>query len=606
MDAEVFPYLSLIPYFISALISLGIAGFAWQRRQVTGTKPFVVMVLSQALWTIGYICELINPVLPGKIFWDDVQFFASVIWPFSYIMFVMEFSGRQWRRPRLTWGLISIPFLLFSLLIITDSSHHLIRPESFLEPGVPFDNLVYKFSTTVIVIAVYAYGFIFAGIFLLVKSFIQAKNLYRKQIGLVLLGTMFPIVGTLLTFFDVTIIAQRDSTPLTFAISNIVIAWGLYRYGLFDIVPIARDLVVENMSDLVFVLDTQNRFVDINPATEEVIERRNGEVIGKPASKILVNWQHLLPLLDYDDELITDVEVVYEGDMYYFAVKVTPLYDNGGRLNGRLVVARDVTDMKLTEKRLQRYTGQLEDANQELRDLSVVKDEFVTNVSHELRTPLTNIKLYHDLLVRKPDRIDSYSGVLERETKRLETIIEDLLTLSRLDQNAGVIGFEETNLNQLVQQLVSDRKKLIKHLHIDVAVTQQEDLSIVMADASMITQVLSILITNSVNYTPEGGEILISTVDKQEQGERWVGFCVKDTGFGISEEDQAKLFTRFFRGEASRQQGNAGTGLGLAIAKEIIDRHDGKIEVESTGIPGGGTAVTVWLPIKTSAQSDRG
>ncbi len=594
MNVESLPY--LIPYFVSAFISLGVAYYAWQRRHVAGSKPFVIMVLSQAVWTCGYICELINTTLQGKVFWDDVQFVASAIWPLMFFAFVCEFSGRYWRRPRLIWSLLILPIGFFLLLLFTDSNHHVVRPESILVPGIPFASLFYEFSPAVLITAVYIYGLIAAGIYVLISSFAQAHSLYRKQIALVLIGTMFPIMGTLLTVLGVSFSAQRDTTPLTFAISNVIIAWALYRYGLFDIVPIARDKVVENMSDLVLMLDRQNRFVDINPAAEAVLGMTNGDVIGQPVAQILAEWNYLSGLLAYDTEQVVETIVPFEGKLYDMAIKITPLFDEQERLNGRLIVARDITEMKQAERALQEHAAQLEIANGELLTLSAVKDEFVTNVSHELRTPLANLKLYHDLLLRRPERLFAYAEILQRETERLELIIEDMLTLSRLDQGSDVIQLEEIDINMLIQTLVQDRQQLAMKSGVALQFKLAEALPPVMIDASMITQVLSILLTNAVNYTPEDGSVLVFTESEQRASQQWFGFCVQDTGYGIPVEEQNHLFTRFFRGNASKKTGKSGTGLGLSIAKEIVDQHHGCITLKSTGIPGEGTSAHVWLP----------
>jgi Signal transduction histidine kinase len=112
----------------------------------------------------------------------------------------------------------------------------------------------------------------------------------------------------------------------------------------------------------------------------------------------------------------------------------------------------------------------------------------------------------------------------------------------------------------------------------------------------MIGQVLSILLTNAMNYTPAPGKITIRSTIKQEEKQTWVGFSVQDTGLGLAPEDKERLFERFFRGKAGRESAAPGTGLGLAIAKEIMDRHGGRIEVQSEG-PGKGACFSVWLPL---------
>jgi len=113
---------------------------------------------------------------------------------------------------------------------------------------------------------------------------------------------------------------------------------------------------------------------------------------------------------------------------------------------------------------------------------------------------------------------------------------------------------------------------------------------------------LSILMTNAMNYTPAGGDITVCTLAEEIEGSSWVGFAVSDTGPGVLPEDREHLFERFFRGKAGRDSAAPGTGLGLAIAHEIVQRHGGRIEVHSSGIPGEGTTFQVWLPASSETE----
>jgi signal transduction histidine kinase len=153
------------------------------------------------------------------------------------------------------------------------------------------------------------------------------------------------------------------------------------------------------------------------------------------------------------------------------------------------------------------------------------------------------------------------------------------------------------DLNQLVGIHVADRMMLAEKRGLSLVFEGQPDLLPILGDEGLLSQVLSILLTNALNFTPEGGLVTVSTHSQAKQDQLWVGFRVKDTGPGISPDEQNRLFERFFRGQAARAARVPGTGLGLALAKEIIKRHDGYIDVESTGVPGEGTAFSVWLLI---------
>lgn len=244
------------------------------------------------------------------------------------------------------------------------------------------------------------------------------------------------------------------------------------------------------------------------------------------------------------------------------------------------------------EKAVLERTSLLTTAYTELEVLTRVKDDFVSNVSHELRSPLTSLMLRQSLLRRFPDKVDEHMAVIERETKRLQHTIDDLLRLSRLDQGRTDINLHALDLNQAVEQFVQDRKLIAEEAGLDLSFVACEEASQVMADPGLVGQVLGILVTNAINYTPAGGSV-IARICRGTDGR--AGFSIEDTGPGISHEDQARLFERFFRGSVGQQSKRHGTGLGLAIAKEIITLHGGQIGLESE--PGQGAVFTVWLPV---------
>lgn len=280
-----------------------------------------------------------------------------------------------------------------------------------------------------------------------------------------------------------------------------------------------------------------------------------------------------------------------------FEVDALPLAARRGRDLGRLIIWHDITERKRTEQEIHQYAQQLEEANRNLQELSQIKDQFVANVSHELRTPITNIKLSHQLIAAGANRTVYYLDILKRETERLEHLIEDLLTLSRLDQRRINFQLFPFNLNKLLSEYVNDRRGLAEQKGLTLHLELQPDLPSTWAESRLVGQVLSILLTNAFNYTPTGGHITVRTAQRFRGEKQWVGFQVQDTGLGISPADQSHLFERFFRGTVGQNSGAPGTGLGLAIAKEIIARHEGCIEIQSSGIPGEGTTFTVWLPV---------
>jgi signal transduction histidine kinase len=290
--------------------------------------------------------------------------------------------------------------------------------------------------------------------------------------------------------------------------------------------------------------------------------------------------------LDEPGNLLEDqIEIIKEvADQLAIAIRQA-------NLNEQIKNYADELEIRIAER-----TAELQAANQHLQELSSIKDEFVSNVSHELRTPITSIKLYHDLLPLQPKKMEAYLGTLKRETNRLEVLIEDLLTLSRLDQERVNFNLIACDLNKTISTYLSDRALVAAQQGINLSFFADPDLPSLKADRNLLGQVLSILLTNAINYTPPNKQVNVSTHTQQSKGQTWVGFCVRDSGPGIKSEEIDKLFNRFYRGEVGRNSGIPGTGLGLAIAHEIVKRHGGNIEVESEGIAGKGTSFKVWLP----------
>jgi signal transduction histidine kinase len=193
--------------------------------------------------------------------------------------------------------------------------------------------------------------------------------------------------------------------------------------------------------------------------------------------------------------------------------------------------------------------------------------------------------------------------VIGRELQRLRTLIEELLNLSRFDLGQVRPRFIPCDLNALIQTLMDDRRSLAEERGLTLNTILQSNLESVWMDEPTITQAVSNLLTNAMNYTPRGGKIIVETMTKFLGEERWVGFRVQDTGRGIDDHEKPHLFERFFRGKAGHDSGAPGTGLGLAIVKQVVEIHHGKIDVEK-GKSGSGAMFTVWLPGKQPQETN--
>ena len=285
------------------------------------------------------------------------------------------------------------------------------------------------------------------------------------------------------------------------------------------------------------------------------------------------------------DESFTDVETISTDLLSDLSV------------NGIVVTARDVTERKALEVGLQRQV-------QELEELDRLRNEFVDTVSHELRTPLTSIIGGIEVL-RDGDYGELTAGqahslsVIGRNSERLLSLIQDLLTLSHVETNAMNLVREPTPVPGLVEGVEAQIEPIAasKSVSLDIrcdAVTDTVDV-----DRGQLERALLNLMTNAVKFTPEGGTVTF--LARRENDD--LVFSISDTGVGIPKEEQDQLFTRFFRSSVATRLAIPGTGLGLVIVKRIVEEHGGTISLVSA--PGAGTTVTVTIPTGDGPEVQR-
>lgn len=260
----------------------------------------------------------------------------------------------------------------------------------------------------------------------------------------------------------------------------------------------------------------------------------------------------------------------------YLEIVGAPIFNEKGLLNGAVLVLYDIT---------------------ELKKLELMRKDFVANVSHELKTPITSIRGFAETLeeggMNEKEIRKQFIGIIHKESKRLQLLIEDLLVLSKLENEEFQLALTKVSMKTLLDGVVPMMRQLAKEKSITFTVNVDESL-IVTADREKLKQVLINVLANAVNYTPKNGEVTLQ-VDKIDDQ---LCFQVKDTGIGIDQKFLPRIFERFYRVDSARSRNTGGTGLGLAITKHIVEAHGGKILVESElNI---GTTFLIYIPYLSS------
>ncbi len=340
-----------------------------------------------------------------------------------------------------------------------------------------------------------------------------------------------------------------------------------------------------SIADHAFIINVVRQTIDmlkpINLRNSEDFERIVHESSPPNIQSLL-----MVPLITHGKLL--GALAVYDKRSYAFG-------DNEGRLLtiAAVQVASALENSKLFND-LQQHAKNLERALKELQEVSRLQNEFVQNVSHELRTPLTFVKAYVDLILEESlgpisDAVRNSLEIVARRTDDLNRLVSDIITHQQLQMRG--LEFSQVNIANLINLAVNSAILIVEKHDLHLEANIPPSLPIITADPNRISQVLDNLIGNAIKFTTNGGKITVSA----ETMDNFVRISVKDTGVGIKETELKKIFNRFYQVDGSMTRRFGGTGLGLTIVKQIVEAHQGTIDVKSK--PGKGSEFSFTLPV---------
>jgi PAS domain S-box-containing protein len=343
--------LYVVLLFVAAATGVALAAYAWRQRRTPGAMAFTGMVLGMSLWSFALAMMAFTNSPEAADFWGRrVRFIANATMPVLILVFVIRYTGRQkW----LSWPRLALLFIipLITLILTWSGEAHYLFLHFLTEKAGPFTFLgpITTRGPWNAVHLTYSYLALFLSLGLLLLQVFRTRFPYRGQAILLLAGTLIPLAANVPDSFFVE--GPRPSfTPFGFAAMGLIYAWALFRYRLFDIVPIARDLVIESMGDAMLILDEQHRLVDVNPAAQALMGCKDSTLIGQPIADLLPAWSE--PVERQDSRLHAEI-VMGEGEgVRHLALSEQPIRDRSEHLVGYLVMLRDITDRKKTEEKL--------------------------------------------------------------------------------------------------------------------------------------------------------------------------------------------------------------------------------------------------------------
>lgn len=371
--------LIIIALFATAGVSAVLAVISWRRRSIPSAKMLAYLMIGVSIWSFFTALEYAQPTIALRTSIAPFQYFGSSFVPVLYLFFALDFTHNTgWLNRKSRILLLVIPALSV-LLVFTNNFHHLNWTNFTPNPIGDSFLLVYEYGIGFWIFITYLYACMMVAFIILARHTIVLKGIPRQQGMIILIGSLFPWAGNFLYITKIFPIAGVDIAPIAFAITGLVLIWAVLRFQLLDLIPIARNTVIEKMSDGIIVLDANNNLVDINPMACKIINKSYKNIIGLPASEVFSGWEDYVANYAGKDE-VTDEIILPDGSGRLIELRITRIKDEFARQEGVLIVLRDITrrrrmeyELEANARRLQRITDNMLDVIIELDSHKLIK-----------------------------------------------------------------------------------------------------------------------------------------------------------------------------------------------------------------------------------------
>jgi PAS domain S-box-containing protein len=565
--------------FAAAVISAGLAIYAFRRREKSGAATFGWMMLTVAEWlvTSGFVTLSRTP--DGAMFWVRARYMGLVFMVPLFLIYALRYAGfEKWLSPRRSALLFVIPVITSSVTWTDDFHHLMIQSIRFVPDGplLGLDSVTY--GAWFWVHTVYSYLLVLLSVGLLIRMAVRSLRLYRRQSIALIVGVIPPLAASVIDAFLLIPELKHPIAPIGFAVMGMAFAVSMFQYHLISVVPVARDKVVESMSDGMVVVDAQGLIVDMNPAAEEALGIDAHEAVGRPAGQAFSPWRALVEQYHEEQAAQAEIDLMVDGEMRHFDLRISPLTSRRGRLSGRLAIWRDITERKRAEAEREQLIHEL--------------DAFSHTVAHDLKNPLSQIAGFADLLELTLDQQGAvgeeqrvHVEFIKQSAGKMIGIIDELLKLAQV-RKLGDIDMSRLNMGPIVDEARQRLSRPIRERRAEISLPDEWPAA--RGYAPWIEEVWVNYLSNAIKYGGDPPHLALGA-DPAENG--MIRFWVRDNGPGLTDEEQARLFTPFTRlGQAQAE----GHGLGLSIVRQIVEKHSGEVGVISA--PGEGSAFWFTLP----------
>ncbi|MCG2785138.1 MAG: ATP-binding protein [Anaerolineae bacterium] len=555
-----------VVFFVATILNGIILVYSIRHREVRGAFAFSLMMASMSAWALFLALEYSVVGIEDKILFSKLQYLGISTIGLTWFLFAYGYSrGRNLPGKNYLWLLI-FPIILLGLTF-TNEAHGLLWPEIKPVSPTPGADLVYEHGPAFWASVAYNYIFLALGAVIIIRTALNAKEIYRWQmIGLVA-SVILPWVGNLISIAGLSPVPGLDLGPIAFVLSGIIIAWSIFFLRLLDLLPVAYDQVVANLTDGVLVLDVHHRIADANPKAREMLKVEKAHIIGRNVMEVLQPWPGLAEALRGFDLGEIEVEAGDE-NISDLDIRVTALLDNNRVRVGRIAIFRDISQPKKLER---------------------VRADLTQSIVNDLRNPLTSMSINLEMLRRQSttllpksqiETLDLSQTILQQTLEQIESILD----IYRLQSGEIPLARKATSLKILADEAFRNISGLASKKRILLQSDIPEGMQPLMLDPGLMRRVLQNLLGNSIKQSQEGRIVRLNArYDKN-------GVLV------LSVIDSAETTEIPFSGELFKKstKGQANNSLSWAFCRLAIEAHGGDIWLDESYE--NGTKISLSLP----------
>jgi len=554
-------------------LMLFVAVLSYVKRQHPMARTMIAMMLTASCYALGYVFELMSDDYSGVRLSYHFEYlgipFVSAFW----LLLVFQFTGfASAYRKRIAIGLFLIPAATF-VLQLTNDWHHLLYKEFIPHSSGAIPLYITVKGPWYIVHAVYNYTILLFGILLFLPMFMRAVPMVRKQIVVLIVGALGPLLLNMAYMVN----KEVDFTPIGFALSGLVYAWGIFRFRLLRLTPLAYAKMFDTIRDAVILLDYDDQIVSRNGAAVDVYPEL-AVLSDTPLTsrELFSSTPELLARVEQTtfQDARFPLERALHGRVRHYLCSLTHIYDSGTVPIGKLIMLSEVTELKESEERLR-------EQSQQLTQLNAFKDKLFTVMAHDIRDPIALLVSLTELLEGDETGATKREVLpeIKRQVKGTYDLVDNLLDWYR-SQN-GRVAFRPLSwsLHQVVRQAIrlAGARAAMKQIALLELV---EETVTVEADKEMLDSILRNLLANAIKHTDIGGMIEVGAT---LEGGR-VTVSVSDNGSGIDEGTVGLLrHDEMYFKEPAFASGEDGGKMrfGLVLAREFVRMHGGRLWFES-------------------------